>query len=359
LGLWGKIIPPFWGHTGADSRTAEHYRHIWQINFITACLVTLTPLAIVAVYDIYTLGEADRGLLWLILAMVPFILIAVYLGTMHQVNRLYQLDLYRNEIQKEIVYSHRLASVGRLAAGVAHEINNPMAVIREKAGLVQDLMERDGAKCDIQYLHRLLDDIQDNCQRASNITHRLLGFGRHLELEIKELNPVKVIQDVVSLFRQKSHYRGISVVIDCSDEELSINCDQGALEQLALTFLDNAFEAVPDGGSIQIEVAGTKGRQLRLAFQDNGPGISRDDLQHLFEPFFSASKGDHAGLGLSIAYGIVRKLGGEIHVESEMGGGATFTVILPQDQPGELDRAAEEEIGRYALRAKGPSELAG
>ena len=354
LPLLNNIKPLFWDHPRENGPGAMHYRRTWQVNFMVACLITFTPLAILALYCLYSGGGEDRLLPWLLGLIAPLVLCAVYLGTVHQVNRLYQLDISRNEILKEIVYTHRLASVGRLASGVAHEINNPMAVIREKAGLVQDLIQLERDECDWARITKLLGDIQENCQRASTITHRLLGFARHLQLEIEELDPVSVIEDVVGLFRQKSHYRGISVKIEAPPQKQLINCDRGALEQLVLTILDNAFEVLSDGGAINIEVAGTKGRQLKLAFQDNGPGIAPDDLNHLFEPFFSAGKGDHAGLGLSIAYGIVHKLGGEIHVESEKGHGATFTVILPLEQSGDIDRTAEQDIGRYALQAKGP-----
>jgi two-component system NtrC family sensor kinase len=354
LSIWEKIRPQFWDQPKKEGQRAMDYRRTWQVNFVVACLITLIPISILVGYYGLRYDDGDGFLLWLLLGIIPLVLCAVYLGTVHQVNRIYQLDIYRNEVLKEIVYTHRLASVGRLASGVAHEINNPMAVIGEKAGLIQDLIGMDRDNCDWARVSSLLDDIQDNCQRASAITHRLLGFAKHLKLEIEPLDPVQLIKDVAGLFRQKSHYRGIEVVIEATPKEQTVHCDRGAMEQLVLTFLDNAFAVLPDGGELHIEVAQTRGNQLRLAFHDNGPGISKEDMHHLFEPFFSAGEKQQAGMGLCIAYGIVQKLGGEIHVESEPGQGAAFTVILPLEQSRELNRGAEHDMGRYALHAKPP-----
>lgn len=354
--LLSKIKPPFWDHPVEDGQGAMNYRRIWQVNFVVACLVTFAPLAVLAAY---CYGTSDsRGMLiwWLIVGCSPVVLAGIFLSTVRQVNRLYELDIHRSEILKEIVYTHRLASVGRLASGVAHEINNPMAVILEKAGLIQDLIARDCEGCDWQRISQLLTGIQENCRRASSITHRLLGFGRHLRLEIEPLDPVQVVREVVGLFKQKSHFKGIAVEINAAEGLPTVPCDRGALEQIVLTMLDNAFEVLDDGGNIQIEVAVTKGDQLKLTFQDDGPGIAKEDLNHLFEPFFSTRQGQHAGLGLSIAYGIVHKLSGEIHVESEPGQGATFTVILPLHPPTGPDHAAEEDIGRWALHARGAGD---
>ena len=348
---------PFWDQSKEDGQGEMNYRHMWQLNFITACLVTLSPMAILLLAWLLMDITCPPVLLWLLVAIVPLVLGAVFLGTAHQVNRLYQMDIRRSEILKEIVYTHRLASVGRLASGVAHEINNPLAVIQEKAGLIQDLIGRDKDESDWQRINQLLVGMRENCQRASSITHRLLGFARHLKLDIKELDPVEVIEDVVDLFREKTRFLSIKVSIEASPPKQTIFCDRGAFEQIVLTFLDNAFEVLPDGGSIDIEVARTKGEQLRLAFHDNGPGIVPDDMNHLFEPFFSSRKQNHAGLGLSIAHGIVHKLGGEIHAESEEGQGATFTVILPVRPQGDFSREVEEDIYRFALQATGPGEL--
>ncbi len=348
---------PFWDQDREAGQAKMNYRHIWQVNFIIACLVTFSPLAVLALTFFILEANSLSTLLWILILIVPVILAAVFWGTAHQVNRLYQMDIQRSEILKEIVYTHRLASVGRLASGVAHEINNPLAVIAEKAGLIRDLVNRDQECCDWLRIAQLSENMQKNCQRASSITRRLLGFARHLKLEPEDLDPVKVIEEVVGLFRENTRYRSISVRIEARPENQTITCDRSALEQIVLTFLDNAFEILPDGGSVDIEVVRTKGEQLRLAFHDNGPGIVPDDMNHLFEPFFSARKENHAGLGLSIAHGIVHKLGGEIHVESEAGQGATFTVILPVKPKGDFSRAVEEDIGRFALQATGPKDL--
>lgn len=354
--LWKDHRPNFWSHPEDDGRGAMNYRRIWKVNFLVACLMTYLPVLGLALYCQLAAGLSDPLLWWLVLGLAPVIFAVIFFGTVRQVNRLYELDIHRSEVLKEIVYTHRLAAVGRLASGVAHEINNPMAVIREKAGLAQDLIARQKQDTDWQRIDQLLGSIQENCQRASSITHRLLGFGTHMRLEIEELDPLEVVRGVVALFWQKSHYRGISVEVEAAKGLGTVQCDRGALEQIVLTMVDNAFEVLPDGGSIQLGVAVTRGAQLKLSFQDDGPGIAKEELNHLFEPFYSTRQGPHTGLGLSIAYGIVHKLGGEIHVESELGQGATFTVILPLQPPGRMGRKAEEDIGRWALHARGSGD---
>ena len=333
-----------------------NYRRIWQINFVVACLVTLAPMLIVVFYCFIRGGLDSRVLAWLIGSTVPAVVIAIFIGTVRQVNRLYQLDVHRSEILKEIVYTHKMASVGRLASGVAHEINNPLAVIQEKAGLVRDLITRQRDQCDWQRLLTLLEGVQENCKRASAITYRLLGLAHHLRDQVEEFNPAQVIHEVMSLFRQKSHFRGITMEVQAEAGLPSLRCDRRALEQVVLNLLDNAFEVLPDGGSIAVEVARQDERRLRLVFRDDGPGIPKEDLKQLFEPFFSARAGQGTGLGLSITYGIVHKLGGEIKVESEAGKGACFTVILPLEPPPGRDREVEEDISRWALHAKGPGD---
>ena len=354
--LLKKIKPHFWDHGDDQDPGALNFRRMWQINFLVACLVTLTPLFLVVWYCFSRGGMAFNGVAWLVGASVPAVLVAILVGTLRQVNRLYRLDVHRSEILREIVYTHKMASVGRLATGVAHEINNPLAVIREKAGLMKDLIKRDREQCDWNRMLALLGSVEENCQRASAITHRLLGLGSHVRLALEELDPVQVIHDVMNLFRQKSHYRGIAVEINAAAGLPPLRCDRRALEQVVLNILDNAFEVLPDGGSINIAVSSQDAGHLRLVFKDDGPGIAKEDLKQLFEPFFSARPGRATGLGLSITYGIVHKLGGEIKVESEKGRGASFILILPLEPPAGRDQAAEESISRWALHAKGPGD---
>ena len=356
MSLRRKIIPPFWDIQGGDDREEMNYRRMWQGSFVAAALITLSPVLVLGLYCYFRAGVQGWELGRLILILVPLLLLTVYIGTVRQVTRLYRLDLYRSNILREIVYTHKMAAIGRLAAGVAHEINNPMAVLREKAGLIQDLILRDGSDCDADKVLGLVQGILDSSQRASSITHRLLNFGRHLESQVEELEPGRVVRDVVGLFREKAKFRGIEVVLAEDPDLPLILSDRSLLEQLLFNLLDNAFSAAGDGGAIRIGLHGSEDDKITLSVEDDGPGIAAVDLKHIFEPFFSTGGVRNSGLGLSITYGIVHRLSGRIRAESPAGQGAKLTVTLPLRFRLEKQDGTEDEITRRALHAKGAGD---
>ena len=330
-----------------------NYRRIWERSFLAAALITLSPVAVMGLYCYLREGRLSQSLVWLIALMAPLLLAAVYAGTSRQVTRLYRLDVHRSSILREIVYTHKMAAIGRLASGVAHEINNPMAVLREKAGLIQDLIQKDGGRTDLDRVLELIQGILDSSQRASSITHRLLNFGHHLQTGSEEFELGRVVRDVTGLFSEKAKFRGVRVVLEEEAELPPIESDRSLLEQLLFNLLDNAFSAVGDGGAVRIGLSGPWEEMITLEVEDDGPGISEDDLQHIFEPFFSTGGIRNSGLGLSITYGIVHRLGGRIRAESQAGQGARFSVSLPLRHEPDRPRGSEDEITERALHAKG------
>ncbi len=356
MSLCRKILPPFWDFPGGDDGEGMNYRRIWQSSFVAAALITLAPVLVLALYCYFRAGVRGPELIWIMVVVVPLLLLAVYVGTVRQVTRLYRLDLYRSNILREIVYTHKMAAIGRLATGVAHEINNPMAVLREKAGLIQDLIHRDGGDCDRDKILELVQGILDSSKRASSITHRLLGFGRQLQSRVEELDLGQVVRDVVGLFSEKAKFRGIEILIEENDKTPLMLSDRSLLEQLLFNLLDNAFSAVGDGGAIRIGLHGSEEETITLSVEDDGPGIAADDLKHIFEPFFSTGGVRNTGLGLSITYGIVHRLSGRIRAESLAGRGAKFTATLPLRPLLKKPDGTEDEITRRALNAKGAGD---
>ena len=257
------------------------------------------------------------------------IVVVVFKGTVGQVSRLY--DAYRRQtaILREIEYTNKLASVGRLAAGVAHEINNPMAIINEKAGLLQDLLKYSSKPPDRDKLLRLSDSILDSVVRVSTITHRLLGFARHLRVQVEVLDLRTVVEEVLSFLGKEARYREIHISTDFSKDLPALESDKALLEQVLLNIINNALSVINDGGKIDIAVARRSEEMIALSIADNGKGIEPENLKHVFEPFFTTKGEKGTGLGLSITYGIVKKMGGHIEVESEVGLGTCFTVVLP------------------------------
>lgn len=242
--------------------------------------------------------------------------------------RLLEAERKREFALQEIEHIQKLSSIGRLAAGVAHEINNPLALIAEKAGLVKDLA---GAAPDMPKSQRfvaLSDSVLQAVARCRAVTHRLLGFARRMEVRTLELNLNDVLREVLGFLEREALFRSITLEQDLDENLPLIESDRGQLQQIFLNLLNNAMAAVSDNGHIRI---GTRPENngVRVEVEDNGVGMSREVLSHIFEPFYSTKGEQGTGLGLSITYGIVDKLGGSIEVQSEEGKGTMFTVHLP------------------------------
>ncbi|HDQ41603.1 MAG TPA: sensor histidine kinase [Desulfonatronum sp.] len=260
------------------------------------------------------------------------------------VRRIYDADIRRSIALHKMEHTNKMASIGRLAAGVAHEINNPLAVINEKAGLIKDLFSFSEKYVRDAKLLSLVDSILSSVDRCSTITHRLLGFARHVDVQLEQVDVTQTLRDVLGFLDKEAQYRNIQVSLDITGQIPEIVTDRGQLQQVFLNIINNAFAAVQDGGRIEIWLeAAEPGVKIHIA--DNGCGISPDNMKRIFEPFFSTKSKQGTGLGLSITYGLVKKLGGEIHVVSELGQGTTFTVSLPVNQETREEDAGADLIG--------------
>lgn len=289
-------------------------------------------------------------------ASVLVLFVAVFRGTVKQVTRLYEADLKRAALLREIVYTNKLASIGRLAAGVAHEINNPTAIINEKVGLMRDLVVYDPAALDNERLLGMTETILAAVKRVATITHRLLGFARHLPLRIETLQLEPLVHDVLGFLGGEAQHRNITINQETAPSLPAINSDHSLLEQVFLNIINNALDVLSDGGRVDIRLDQPSPNTVRVRVNDDGVGIPAENLGHIFEPFFTTKGEKGTGLGLSITYGIVHKLGGTISVASELGHGTTFTVILPLSCEPDEARAAALEIGEAAMHAKGSGD---
>jgi len=265
----------------------------------------------------------------MILLSVFAIMLVVWRGSTNLVNRIFEADLKRAAMLHEVEYTNKLASIGRLAAGVAHEINNPVAIINEKVGLMKDLLEMGGEFPQREKFLRQAAVIRDSVKRVSDITHRLLGFARHLPVKTEEIHLEELIKDVLEFLGREAEYRGIDIRLDIPADIPTMLADKGQLQQALLNILNNALAAVKDGGLIEIGVSRLDQGGVAVAISDNGRGIPAENLKAIFEPFFSTKGEKGTGLGLSITYGIIQKLGGHIDVQSSPGQGTTFTLHLP------------------------------
>jgi len=271
-----------------------------------------------------------RDLIWFLIGSMVLILLVILWGSTYMVSRLREADLKRAALLHNAEYTNKMASIGRLAAGVAHEINNPLAIINEKAGLVKDLALLTEDFPQKEKIIKIIDSLLANVERCSTITHRLLGFAKRMDVHLETINLELLIREVLGFLEKEASYRDISVDFHIPEGFPSIQSDRGQLQQVFLNIINNAFAAVGEGGKIDISMREERdGDAVAVTIKDNGHGISEEDLKRIFEPFFTTKKEGGVGLGLSITYGIVEKLGGRISVESKVGQGTGFTVILP------------------------------
>jgi two-component system NtrC family sensor kinase len=275
----------------------------------------------------YTLKS---GIFYVFLVSLLIILLVVFKLTDFLVKRLKESEERREAAFLEIEHSQKLSSIGRLAAGVAHEINNPMAIINEKAGLMKDLIELGGDFENRSKFLALTQAIVDSVERCRSITHRLLGFARRMEPQIESLDINEVIRETVGFVEKEARYRNIDLQLKLADGLPAILSDRGQLQQVFLNLFSNAFGAVGDGGAVTVCTRDLNGA-ITVSVEDNGCGMSNETLGRVFEPFFSTKKKGHGtGLGLFITYGIVKRLGGHIEAKSQEGVGTVMTVQLPE-----------------------------
>ncbi len=232
--------------------------------------------------------------------------------------------------QTQLVQSGKMAAVGQLAAGVAHEVNNPLQIILSR---VQLLMMRHREE---ERLAKDLQLIESNVKRISRIIRSLLDFARHNsgEEEWKSVDLVYLVTQTSNLMQHLMEKAGIEVHISFPEGNLPfIYGNVGEIEQVFLNLLINAQQAMPEGGRIDIELA-FDGQTTTARIRDTGEGIPQENLSRVFDPFFTTREGEGGtGLGLSIIYGIIENHHGTIGVESRSGEGTTFTLQFPAEPP--------------------------
>jgi len=241
-----------------------------------------------------------------------------------------------HQMQDKIVESGRLAAVGELAAGVAHELNNPLGGIlgyiqydieKVRTSLATGLSPDETKKMDEH-----LCQIEKQAQRCRGIVRNLLRFSRESEDVFMAVDVNRLIRETLDFTSKQLSVRGISVEVALDSTVPAILGDAQQLQQVFANIILNARNAMPGGGSLSVrsEIAPGGDDYVMVAFSDTGKGIREEHLGRVFEPFFTTSEvGQGTGLGLSVSYGIVRDHGGDIDVKSEVGAGSTFTIRLP------------------------------
>ncbi len=277
--------------------------------------------------------EETRWSLFTFLIISVGLVIVVILGvSTYLVEQIYEADRRRVATLHQAEHNNKMASIGRLAAGVAHEINNPLAIINEKAGLMKDLFTLQKTYAEDRRLQNIVSSVIESVERCGTITRRLLSFARHIDDDnrIQRLQIGEVVNEVLGFLQKEADYRSMTVTINIPEDIPELECDRGKLQQILLNIVNNAFAAMRDGGHLDITARQACPGRVAVTVRDDGCGICEGDIKRIFEPFYSTkTNAGGTGLGLSVTYGLVQEMCGEIAVDSQVGRGTSFTVILP------------------------------
>lgn len=254
------------------------------------------------------------------------------------------------QAQQELVRSEKLASVGRLAAGVAHEVGNPLGAILGYTDMLINGVDDEGTRSD--YLKRIESEIR----KIDATVRELLDYSRPSKMEVMDVDVNRVVREAVSLVSHQKTFEKFELEMKFSEDMPPSKADEKQLQQVLINIILNAVDAMSDGGDLEIATESFSPKsplpmwerdrvreksQVRISIRDSGCGINDEDLKKVFDPFFTTKEpGSGTGLGLSISQRIIETFGGKIEVESEVGKGSTFTIYLPVAQGVLVNREA-------------------
>jgi signal transduction histidine kinase len=221
------------------------------------------------------------------------------------------------------VESEKLASVGMLAAGIAHEINNPLTSVLTFSNLILEQCPKNDPRCE------KLKIVVRETERARNIVRQLLNFGREANIKPVKININRPVEEIMDSLVAQEAFRGIELSMDLGENLPDVYADPAQIGQVVLNLALNAIHAITPPGKIEVSTRAAN-KFVEIIFQDTGSGIAPEHMGKIFDPFFT-TKGETkgTGLGLAVSYGIIKKHGGDIAVASIVGQGTTFTVRVP------------------------------
>ncbi len=312
---------------GKATPLGDHIYSATRLNSGQWFLVLQTNVASsLASYD-----KARRRDAALVAAAAALIVLVAVLLTRSMIGRLAAAEHARSVLTHQVREVEKLALIGRLSASVAHEINNPLQLISDQAGLMNELLDEeipDQIKHHGDY-RKALQKIRTQIGRASTITKRLLGFSRTQDGERASVDINHAVEETVALFEHEARRHRIAIERHYEATLPPTWVDPAQLQQVILNVLHNAMDAIGREGRIEI-ASRLAGRHIVVDFADSGPGLTAEVVEHIYDPFFTTKpKGKGTGLGLYVSRDIMARLGGELRAANRRDGGAVFSVILP------------------------------
>jgi len=233
----------------------------------------------------------------------------------------------RENLRNQMILSEKLASVGLLAAGVAHEINNPLEIIYNHLKYLK--INLPGNR-----FNETIDGVEEEINYIANIVSNLITFSDSNKTVIETFDLNTLIESVIGFMRFSARSRKVRISFNSDNDGVTLRANKNEIKQVVLNLFKNSFESMPDGGSISIGTG--YGREngkksVFIVFSDTGTGIMEEDLKNIFLPFYSTKQDGNLGLGLSVSYGILKKYNGTIHVENLTPSGCRFSITIPQN----------------------------
>jgi two-component system NtrC family sensor kinase len=324
-------MPPETSGSGADEvasdGSAELFAYAW-LEEVPWVLVVRQPVK-VAYADMYRV----RGVIIAATGIIVVALVTITgLTTDRLLKRAQATDESRKELKSQLFHAAKLVAAGELAGGVAHEINNPLAIISSETGVIRDMLDPQfGLACTPEKIRQELDYIDEAVFRARDITEKLLDFVRKNEPRLVRTNLNHLLDDVVGGLKEKElEVSGVTLVRNYDANLPDIMLDPDQMRQVFLNIVNNAGDAMEGtGGRLTISTRSDNGF-IKVSIADTGKGMTSEQMERIFDPFYTTKEvGKGTGLGLSISLSIVQSMGGRIEVQSMPGAGSSFTVVLP------------------------------
>ena len=266
----------------------------------------------------------------IVLGLLAIVMTTVFMTRLF-ISRLREADGKIDAMNAQLMHSDKLAALGKMGASVAHEINNPLVVVMQKIGWMEDLLEEEDPQ-KIQNLEEYkttISKIDHHLARIRKVVHNMLGYARRMEPRLEEVDINETLDQTIDLLENYAVINNINIQTDLSSSLPIISNDQAQLQQVFLNLISNAIDAISKDGLIEIESRSTDSHII-VIITDDGPGISKDQQSKVFEPFFTTKDTEKGtGLGLWISFDIMEKMGGTIMFESKEGEGSAFTVKIP------------------------------